>query len=110
MSKLSVLISSEQIQARIQEMGAQIGRDNPPGPIVLVGILKGSFMFLADLARAIPTPVRVEFIGISSYGKDKTSSGEVKLTRVTHRARTSGEGWALKTPAPATSSAAMART
>ena len=62
-------------------MGAQIGRDNPTGPIYLVGILKGSFMFLADLCRAIPTPVRIEFIGISSYGKGKTTSGEVKLTR-----------------------------
>ena len=81
MPNLSVLISAQQIETRIQEMGAQIGRDNPTGPIYLVGILKGSFMFLADLCRAIPTPVRIEFIGISSYGKGKTTSGEVKLTR-----------------------------
>jgi hypoxanthine phosphoribosyltransferase len=81
MPKLSVLISADRIAARIAEMGAEIGRDYPVGPIYLVGILKGSFLFLADLARAIPTPVRIEFIGISSYGKGKTTSGEVKLTR-----------------------------
>ena len=81
MSNLRVLLSAETIHARIAEMGAQISRENPTGPIYLVGILKGSFMFLADLARAIETPVRLEFIGISSYGKGKTTSGEVKLTR-----------------------------
>ena len=81
MSNLRVLLSAETIHARIAEMGVQISRENPTGPIYLVGILKGSFMFLADLARAIETPVRLEFIGISSYGKGKTTSGEVKLTR-----------------------------
>ena len=53
----------------------------PDGPIDLVGILKGAIMFHADLARAITRPVRLDFIGISSYGKGKTSSGEVRLTR-----------------------------
>ena len=81
MSSLRVLIPSEKIQARIQEMGAEIARDIPTGPVYLVAILKGAFVFLADLARAIPTPVRIEFVGISSYGKGKTSSGEVKLTK-----------------------------
>ncbi len=81
MSKLRVLISAEQIQTRIQELGAQIDRDLPGGPIYLIAILKGACFFLADLARAVKTPVRVEFMGISSYGKGKTSSGEVKLTK-----------------------------
>ena len=62
-------------------MGAQIDADYPEGPIYLIAILKGAFVFLADLARAIKTPTRVEFMGISSYGKGKTSSGEVKLTK-----------------------------
>jgi hypoxanthine phosphoribosyltransferase len=62
-------------------MGEQITADYPQGPIYLVAILKGAFMFLADLARAIKTPTRIEFIGISSYGKGKTSSGEVKVTK-----------------------------
>lgn len=62
-------------------MGNQITADYPNGPLYLVAILKGAFMFLADLARAIKTPTRIEFIGISSYGKGKTSSGEVKVTK-----------------------------
>ena len=78
---LRVFLTSEQIQRRINEMGAQIDADYPEGPIYLIAILKGAFVFLADLARAIKTPTRIEFMGISSYGKGKTSSGEVKLTK-----------------------------
>ncbi len=81
MSSLRVLISAEQIQTRIQEMGAQLDRDYPHGPVYLIAILKGACFFLADLARAMKTPARIEFVGISSYGKGKTSSGEVKLTK-----------------------------
>jgi hypoxanthine phosphoribosyltransferase len=81
MSSLRVLISAEQIQTRIQEMGAQLDRDYPKGPVYLICILKGACFFLADLARAMKTPARIEFVGISSYGKGKTSSGEVKLTK-----------------------------
>ena len=62
-------------------MGAEIARDYPSGPVYMVAILKGAWIFLADLIRATPIPVRVEFIGISSYGRGKTSSGEVKLTK-----------------------------
>jgi len=76
-----VFLSREQIQTRINEMGAQISADFPDGPIYLIGILKGAFMFLADLSRAITTPARVEFIGISSYGRGKTTSGQVKVTK-----------------------------
>ena len=79
---IRVLIPHDQIQTRIAELGEQIGRDYPgPEPIYLVGILKGASIFLADLARAIPRPVRLDFIGISSYGKGKTSSGEVRVTK-----------------------------
>ncbi|HEV1285833.1 MAG TPA: hypoxanthine phosphoribosyltransferase [Bryobacteraceae bacterium] len=81
MSKLRVLISAERIHTRISELGAQIDTDLPLGPIYLIAILKGACFFLADLARAMKTPARIEFIGISSYGKGKTSSGEVKLTK-----------------------------
>jgi hypoxanthine phosphoribosyltransferase len=81
MSSLRVLISAEQIQTRIRELGAQIDQDLPGGPVYLIAILKGACFFLADLARAVKTPARIEFIGISSYGKGKTSSGEVKLTK-----------------------------
>jgi hypoxanthine phosphoribosyltransferase len=76
-----VFLTSEQIQTRVREMGEQISADFPDGPIYLIAILKGAFMFLADLARAIKTPSRVEFIGISSYGRGKTTSGQVKVTK-----------------------------
>ena len=81
MSSLRVLISAEQIQTRIRELGAQIDQDLPGGPIYLIAILKGACFFLADLARSMKTPARIEFIGISSYGKGKTSSGEVQVTK-----------------------------
>ena len=76
-----VFLSTDQIQARVREMGEQITKDYPDGPLYLVAILKGAFMFLADLSRAIQTPSRIEFMGISSYGKGKTTSGQVKVTK-----------------------------
>jgi hypoxanthine phosphoribosyltransferase len=79
---LRVLISSEQIRSRIQELGTEISADySSDAPIYLIGILKGAIMFHADLARAIKRSVRLDFIGISSYGKGKTTSGEVKVTK-----------------------------
>ena len=76
-----VFLTADQIQNRVREMGEQITGDYPEGPIYLIAILKGAFVFLADLARAIKTPARIEFIGISSYGRGKTSSGQVKVTK-----------------------------
>src|SRR5579872_6302229 len=76
-----VFLTAEQIQKRVREMGAQISADYPEGPIYLIAILKGAFVFMADLARAIKTPARIEFIGISSYGRGKSSSGQVKVTK-----------------------------
>ncbi|MGE5647770.1 MAG: hypoxanthine phosphoribosyltransferase [Acidobacteriota bacterium] len=77
---LRVLLPASKIHARIQELGREIDRDYPEG-VLLVGILKGACVFLADLSRAVTRPVRLDFIGISSYGKGKKSSGEVKLTK-----------------------------
>jgi hypoxanthine phosphoribosyltransferase len=79
--KLRVLISAEQIQTRIRELGEQITRDYPDGKLHLVCILKGACFFMADLARAVNRDVLVDFMGISSYGKGKTTSGEVKVTK-----------------------------
>ena len=79
--KLPVLISAEQIQTRIREMGQEISRDYPDGNLHLIGILKGAVFFLTDLARALKRDVFVDFMGISTYGKGKTSSGEVKVTK-----------------------------
>src|ERR1700692_4067793 len=79
--KLRVLISAEQIQARIKELGAQISTDYPTGNLHIICILKGSTFFMTDLARAMKRDVFVDFMGISTYGKGKTSSGEVRLTK-----------------------------
>ena len=79
-ASLRVLLDAARIDARVRELGAEIDRDYPDG-VLLVGILKGACFFLADLARAISRPARIDFIGTSSYGKGKTSSGEVKLTK-----------------------------
>ncbi|MEO5926051.1 MAG: hypoxanthine phosphoribosyltransferase [Bryobacteraceae bacterium] len=81
MPSLRVLISAAQIAERVQAMGAQIERESGPGPIYLIGTLKGSCMFLADLARAIHSQVRIDFIGASSYGAGSYSSGDVRITK-----------------------------
>lgn len=81
MSSLRVLLPAAKIHTRIQELAAAIDHDYPAGPVYLVAILKGACFFLADLARAMKTPARIEFVGISSYGRGKTTSGEVKLTK-----------------------------
>ena len=77
-----ILLSADQIQQRVREMAGEIEADYSEGPLYLLSILKGSFIFVADLARAFRhLRVRIEFMGISTYGKQKTSSGQVKLTR-----------------------------
>jgi hypoxanthine phosphoribosyltransferase len=76
-----LLLSAEQIQARVRELAAEIDRDHPEGPVYLIGILKGACFFLVDLARAIKTPARIDFVGTSSYGQSASSSGQVKLTK-----------------------------
>jgi hypoxanthine phosphoribosyltransferase len=75
-----VLIPRDQIAARVAELGREI-RGDYEGTIYLIGILKGACIFLSDLARAIPGNVRIDFMGISSYGRGKTTSGEVKVTK-----------------------------
>jgi hypoxanthine-guanine phosphoribosyltransferase len=76
-----VFLPAEQIQNRVREMGEQISANYPEGPLYLISVLKGAFIFMADLSRHIKTPSRIEFMGISSYGRGKTSSGEVKVTK-----------------------------
>ena len=78
--RLRVLISAERIQDRVRELGARIDADYQGG-IHLVAILKGACFFLSDLARALHIPAKIDFIGISSYGRGKTTSGEVRLTK-----------------------------
>jgi hypoxanthine phosphoribosyltransferase len=77
-----ILISSEEIQSKVAELGAQITRDYEPlGDLLMVGVLKGCIMFMVDLARAIPLGVGIDFIAISSYGLSTTSSGVVRLLK-----------------------------
>ena len=78
---LRPLLSDQQIQRRILELGAQIDHDYPEGTLFLICILKGACYFLADLSRAIKRDVFIDFMGISSYGRGKTSSGEVRITK-----------------------------
>jgi hypoxanthine phosphoribosyltransferase len=79
--KPHVLLSAETIAARVSELGKQITEDYRDKHLVIVGILKGSFLFAADLARAIDlTDVRVDFLGLRSYGTGTESSGVVQIT------------------------------
>lgn len=79
-TELEVLIPAERIAARVKEIGAQIERDYQGKELVLLGVLKGSYIFISDLARAIDLPLAVDFIGLSSYGEATESSGVVKIT------------------------------
>lgn len=78
---LRPLLSEALIQKRIREIGAQIDADYPDGTLYLICILKGACFFLADLARAIHRDAFIDFMGISSYGTGKSTSGEVKITK-----------------------------
>lgn len=77
-----ILISEEDLQARIKELATQITRDYADGSdLLLVGVLRGCVMFMVDLARAIPLPIAIDFIAISSYGSSTESSGVVRLLK-----------------------------
>ena len=80
MSMPVVLISEEEIQTRVAELAAQISADYADtGDLVLVGVLKGAFIFLADLARRLQIPRTIEFIAVSSYDSGSKSTGAVRL-------------------------------
>jgi hypoxanthine phosphoribosyltransferase len=78
--KLRTLYTPEQIQGRIRELGAEITKAYHGKSLVLLCVLKGSFLFAADLCRAIDLPLRIEFLGLQSYGDDTSSSGVVQIT------------------------------
>lgn len=78
---LQVLVSADEIRRRVLELAGQIERDHPDGPLYLIAVLKGACFFLADLARAIRRPVRLDFIGISSYGSSTSTSGRFTMTK-----------------------------
>jgi len=79
---MNVLLDAETIHTRVRELAAEIERDYPEGEeIHLVCVLKGGFMFLADLVRAMSPRVSLDFIAVSSYGKGTKSSGEVRMLK-----------------------------
>lgn len=78
---LEVLISAEKLQARIEELGAQITRDYLGKDLLLICVLKGACIFLGDLVRHIDLPLSMDFIAVSSYGAESKSSGEVRILK-----------------------------
>lgn len=79
--RIAVMIPEEKIRARIKELGAEIAAEYKDRPLVLICVLKGSFIFAADLARAIDLPLRIDFLGVRSYGEGTESSGVVQITQ-----------------------------
>ena len=77
----SILLTQEEIQKRIAEMGEEISRDYAGREPVIVGVLKGCFVFMADLMRAISVPCSVDFMAVSSYGSATSSSGAVEINK-----------------------------
>ena len=78
---LHILLSAEEIDAKIQEIAAQITKDYENKNLLMVSVLKGSVVFMADLMRAIKIPARIDFMSVSSYGKGTASSGIVKIIK-----------------------------
>jgi len=76
-----VVVSRDDLQRRIVELGAQITADYAGRPPLLVGVLKGAFVFMSDLARAIDLPVEFDFMAVSSYGSATRTSGVVRIVK-----------------------------
>ena len=81
MTTRTVILGSDRIQARIADLGHEISTDYKDGKLVLMGVLNGAFMFLADLARAVDLPMEIDFIRVASYGESASSSGTIKLLK-----------------------------
>ena len=77
----SIIISEETLRARIAEMGAEISRDYAGESILLVAVLRGAALFIADLSRVITVPVELDFMAVSSYGSSTKSSGVVRILK-----------------------------
>ena len=79
--RVSVLLTEQEVDERIQQLGEQISRDYEGKQVHLICVLKGGSMFLCELAKRITIPVSLDFMSVSSYGKDMTSSGVVKIVK-----------------------------
>jgi hypoxanthine phosphoribosyltransferase len=74
------LITADIIAGRVAALGQQVAELTPPGDLTVVGVLRGAFIFMADLVRAVPRPLRCDFLGVRSYGDATISSGIVEIT------------------------------
>ena len=81
MGTIRTLISAEEIAAKLTEMGSQISNDYRDKDLLVVGVLKGAFMVMADLARKIDVPVEFDFMAVSSYGASTQTSGVVRILK-----------------------------
>lgn len=79
--KFTILLSEDQIQTRIKELGKQISNDYQGKLPIFIGVLNGSFLFLSDLVKQVDIHCEIDFLKLSSYGDEKISSGEVKLIK-----------------------------
>ena len=77
----SILISEEKLMQRVEELGKEISKDFEGEEVLLVGLLKGSVIFLADLVRKVSIPCMIDFMSVTSYGNDIESSGEVRFLK-----------------------------
>jgi len=76
---IPALIPERRLRARVRALGRRIRRDHPGKPLLLIGVLKGAFVFMADLARAVGPPLRCGFVGVSSYRDGTAPSGRIRL-------------------------------
>jgi hypoxanthine phosphoribosyltransferase len=74
-----IIVSEDELQQRVRELGKELTSDYGDRPVLLVGVLKGAFMFMSDLARAIDLPVEFDFMAVSSYGSATRTSGVVRI-------------------------------
>lgn len=81
MPELIEVLSPADIENKLSDVALRISQDYKNGNLVLVGALKGAFMFMADLARCLTIPSQIGFVGVSSYGADTKSSGKIKVTK-----------------------------
>jgi len=79
--QLREILSSETIKARVHELGEQISKDYHGRPMVLIGILNGAFIFMADLIRHIENSMQIDFVRLASYGSQTESSGRISITK-----------------------------
>jgi hypoxanthine phosphoribosyltransferase len=80
-ANLEIFFPKEVIDRRVRELAAEISRDYQGKDLLIVGVLKGAFIFMADLIRDLTIPCRIDFVRLASYGAGSTSSGEIRITK-----------------------------